>query len=181
MEDVLQHFGVKGMKWGVKRDNDDSSSDGSSGGGGGGPDEDEEEFLQNLLDTLGVKLEDLSDDAKKLGKNFLTSIFGKSNPTSKVLDLSKVKSVGDLKKVNLKMPKHDKPKDALTKKLESEGLHEVKNTSKDKWKSTAVIVGSKEDKKLQEKIKKGGYTEHYQKDKKKREEQLRKNWKVVNK
>ena len=175
LDETLKHFGVKGMKWGVKNDNKDSSDDSS----GGGPDE--EEFLQNLLDTLGIKMEDLGDEAKKLGKDFLASIFGESKPTSKIIDPSKVKSIGDLKKVNLPMPKSSKPKDKLTKQLESQGLHEVKNTSKDKWKMTTVIVGSKEDKKLQEKIKKGGYTEHYQKGLSKRMKDLKKNWKFVNK
>lgn len=67
VEDLLQHFGVKGMKWGVKRSEEElAGAEGGEGGGGGGGEEEEEdeEEDESLLDELKDGLENLEDTLK---------------------------------------------------------------------------------------------------------------------
>lgn len=84
VEDVLKHYGISGMKWGVRRTEEQiaAAEDGAAGGGGG---EEDESFLEEMGDKLEdafnaieKKLGDVSDSIKKKGKSILQSIFGKS-------------------------------------------------------------------------------------------------------
>lgn len=83
VEDTLKHYGISGMKWGVKRTEEQIAAAENAGGGGGG------EVDESLLEELGDKVKDafealekklgsVSDSVKKKGKLILTSIFGKS-------------------------------------------------------------------------------------------------------
>lgn len=94
-EDVLQHYGIKGMKWDVIRTdeqiaaaNGKATASESAGGGEGEPDD--EGFLESIGDTIskaadafGESLDDIGDSVKKQGMKLLTGIFGKSKVTTK--------------------------------------------------------------------------------------------------
>ena len=84
VEDILQHYGIKGMKWGVRRSQEQIEMDEAAAAGGGGEEEEEEE---GLLDDVKDKLEEvgeamtktlseIGDKAKKAGSALLTAIFG---------------------------------------------------------------------------------------------------------
>lgn len=74
VEDIVQHYGVKGMKWGTKR-----AVENSAGGDGEEPDD----KLKAAIEAIEKKLGDVSDTMKKKGKSILTSLFGKGKPTYK--------------------------------------------------------------------------------------------------
>lgn len=92
VEDILQHYGIKGMKWGVKRSDDkDSSSVDSAAGGGGIEDEDDENVsdeerdkLGDVLKSLNVKLGKMNDSMKEKGKALMAKLLGKGKPTYRV-------------------------------------------------------------------------------------------------
>lgn len=162
IDDTLQHFGVKGMKWGVKNDNTDSQDNSMSGGGGGGSeDEDLKKKLEDLLNKMGLKFNSLDDAIKAKGLGFLKSLFGESKPTSKIIDTNKADKVGDLKRVNVSLSNKHKTKDALTKKLESQGYVEImdKKPKDYHWKFTSIAPGSKADRNLESELAKRGFKE----------------------
>lgn len=88
-EEILQHYGIKGMKWDVIRtDEQIAAANGKSqseAAGGGEGIEDVEGFLDEfgdtvgkVVDVIGETLGDVGDSVKKNGMKLLTSIFGKS-------------------------------------------------------------------------------------------------------
>lgn len=101
IDDSVEHSGVKGMKWGVRRsddDNKDSNDNASGGGGGDGPDD--EELMQKLMEMFGIDFGNIDDKLKKMGSDIFTSIFGQGKPKWSVIDLNKAKRIGDLKMDN---------------------------------------------------------------------------------
>lgn len=145
----LKHYGVKGMKWGVTRDNNDNSSEESSAAGGGG--EPDEEYLESILDSLESKMEDIGDDAIELGKGIVNKFYGLfSSGWHRDREFEK-----ELKKGLEKPPK----KDPLTKKLESEGWVEMKGSSKEDLKKEGWKVSVKTDKEIADLIKKKKFKE----------------------
>lgn len=76
VEDILQHFGIKGMKWGVKRTDEQIAADEGAGGGGGGEGEPDESLIEETLEAMSEKLKDISDSLKKKGKALMDKIFG---------------------------------------------------------------------------------------------------------
>lgn len=83
VEDILQHYGIKGMKWDVIRSDAQivaATNDESAGGG-----EQDESLLNKIGDTIDetmsdikTKMSDISDSLKKKGMSVLVGIFGKS-------------------------------------------------------------------------------------------------------
>lgn len=168
VEDVLQHYGIKGMKWGVTRSEEQiAAQDGASGGGGG--EEDDENFLEEIEDklegvmnTIEKKLGNVSDAIKKKGKSMLTSIFGKSKTK-----LSKAKpDAKTTKRFKDAMKAYDKAspaqrkalKNGYTIKAESSltKSNSKKSVSKD-GKHTYTGYTGKEGEAILEKYKKQGF------------------------
>lgn len=84
VEEVLKHYGISGMKWGVRRTEEQIAS-AEDGGSGGGDVEDDESLLDEMGDKIGDMLKSLEskmggikDSIKKKGFNLLSGIFGKS-------------------------------------------------------------------------------------------------------
>ena len=80
VEDILQHYGVKGMKWDVTK-----------------------KKVKTTTNKIKIKSSDVSDSAKIKGKKLITKVFGKGKPTYKKAEpnqqLSKL--LGDaMKKTN---------------------------------------------------------------------------------
>lgn len=84
VEEILQHHGVKGMKWGVRKTTNKTSSVENEGSGGGGVDDETIDDLEDVINTIRKKLGDVSDAVKKKGKSILASIFGESKPAYKI-------------------------------------------------------------------------------------------------
>lgn len=84
VEEILQHHGVKGMKWGVRKATNKTSSVESEGSGGGGVDDETIDDPEDLIEAIKKKLGDVSDAIKKKGKSILASIFGESKTTYKI-------------------------------------------------------------------------------------------------
>jgi hypothetical protein len=86
LDDVLKHYGIKGMKWGVKRSDEEIAAANAEGGaGGGGEPEEDEDFLDkvdDVLDAFGEKMSDIGESLKKKGSDLLKSIFGEAKKTS---------------------------------------------------------------------------------------------------
>lgn len=89
-EDTIQHYGVKGMKWGTTRSSSQLKSEATSTGAGGGSEDAEEK-----LDKLGDDIDALKS---KVGNNPLDMLkyilFGKTTKTSKKSGSSKTKGKG---------------------------------------------------------------------------------------
>jgi len=164
VEDVLKHFGIKGMKWDIRRTPEQIAADGKDGSGGGASDVDEEsdedfgDKMDEMIDALQSKMGDIKDSIKKKGMKFLTGIFGKSEtkyklakPNSKhskvmgkAMKEAKAKNKNRefaedfLKKRNEKGKRILAKRDAaITKSLESQGYvkqKKVKTNIKDKYK-----------------------------------------------
>lgn len=187
VEDILQHFGIKGMKWGVKRAEESSSSEDSSGGGGGG--EIDESLLEQLGDSfkdalkaLDKSLDKVSDSIKKKGAKFLENIFGKSE-----VKISKAKANSKrTQEIKNAMKAYDKAgpeqRKAMKKGLKVTVSSEVsgkgtKGTSKkvDGWKMKTIT--DKELNSLRKDLKKKGYKSKKIGPAKSKEEWAKKGWK----
>jgi hypothetical protein len=90
LDDVLQHYGVKGMKWGVRRSDAELELAEAEGVGGGGLIEEEEDeeglfdkLFGDMFNMFDKSLSDLGDSFKDAGMKALQSIFGKSEKTYK--------------------------------------------------------------------------------------------------
>lgn len=109
VEDILQHYGIKGMKWKVHRTPEEIKADAEAGVNAvgealedagdevmgndsileelgdvidvalGGKGNMKREFAQ-LQDAVKDKLEDIPGEVKKRGDRILTRLFGKSKP-----------------------------------------------------------------------------------------------------
>ena len=66
-DDSLAHYGVKGMKWGVRKDSDKGSDSDLGGGGGAGDDELTPEELEKLLAEMSSDERKRYEEAVKLG------------------------------------------------------------------------------------------------------------------
>lgn len=124
VEEILQHYGIKGMKWGVRR-TDQQLAEAEGGGGGGGDEEEEDESLldeisdtvSDVFDAVGEKLEDVGDTIKKKGKSLLVNIFGKGGDGKwKKAKPSDSKYAKDLKKEMVKYNKASPAEKRLMKK-----------------------------------------------------------------
>lgn len=83
VEDILQHYGVKGMKWKVTKSKESAGSDEEDSAGGGGGDDDNvfEELSDKLkkgIKAMDKKMNSISKSMKKKGYKILEGIFGKS-------------------------------------------------------------------------------------------------------
>lgn len=162
VEDVLQHYGVKGMKWDVRRTQEQIDA---AGGSDGDDEELDESLIEEMADQMGdvvdamkSKMGDIKDSIKKKGMKFLTGIFGKSKTEySKAKpDYNQSKAMGKaMKKAKAKNKNREFAEDflkkrndrgrkilakqdaAITKSLESQGYvkqKKVKTNIKDKYK-----------------------------------------------
>lgn len=109
LDDVLKHYGVRGMKWGTRRDPEQIKEDLQNGVNAAGEalEDAGDEVLGNdsimeelgdvidvffggkgnmeketrqLNDAIKDKVEDVSKDLKKRGERMLKNIFGESKP-----------------------------------------------------------------------------------------------------
>lgn len=80
MSEELKHYGIKGMKWGVRRSPEElAEAESGAGGGGGDPDEDAETLLEELkdfIDGVGETLEDVGSRLLDTGSRLYNSITG---------------------------------------------------------------------------------------------------------
>lgn len=128
VESILQHYGIKGMKWGIKRSEEEIQADVKAGVDAAGnalEDAGDEIFgndsiieeLQDVIDTafstdgnmekewseftdaVKDKVEDVADSVKKTGQNILNRIMHGPDYNKIVIP------VGKEKKVRIKKPK----------------------------------------------------------------------------
>lgn len=124
VEDILQHFGIKGMKWGVRRSDEQIANAEGGGGGGGGEEEEEEDEslleemsdqLGEVFDALGKKLDGIGKDVKSKGMSMLTSLFGKGGDgIFRKAKPDNSKAARDLKR---KMQRYEKATPEFKKKM----------------------------------------------------------------
>lgn len=85
VEDILQHYGIKGMKWGVMRTDAEiaGAADGEGAGGGGGEFEPEEESMfeemGEMFDEAMDSTMDMFGDFAEKGKGLFGKLFSSSN------------------------------------------------------------------------------------------------------
>lgn len=81
VEDVLKHYGIAGMKWGVRRTDEQiaAAEDGAAAGGGGDFGEEIENAFDNFDDKLAEFFEDFDDKISGVFKNFDKKMGGISN------------------------------------------------------------------------------------------------------
>lgn len=138
VEDILQHYGIKGMKWKVRRTPEEIKEDAEAGVNAvgealedagdevfgndsileelgdvidvalGGKGNMKKEFAQ-LTDAVKDKLEDIPKEVKERGDRILTKLFGKSKPKTRITSLNP----------KITTPKQPKPS---KKKLKGKGL-----------------------------------------------------------
>lgn len=118
VEEVLQHYGIKGMKWNIRRDPEEIQADIQNGVNAAGEALEDagdevmgndsiteelgdvldvffggkgnlEKETRQLTDAVKDKLEDVSKDIKKRGERMLTRLFGKSKPKKRALVMTK--------------------------------------------------------------------------------------------
>lgn len=153
VEDVLQHFGIKGMKWETRRDD----SEIADGDGGGGDEEELAEKMDNVFDSLGKKLDDIGDTIKKKGFNILAGIFGKSKAKySKAKPNSKSSKM--FREVFKKRNDDKVARDVQNKKKEKFDKHMPKNTSADRLLEKYKKQGFKKRKKSDKTLAERGYS-----------------------
>jgi len=124
LDEVLQHYGVKGMRWDVIRTpeqiaaaNGQSTSQQPGGAGGESSSDDDDSFLENATESFGKaikaldkKLDSIGDSVKKKGMSLLKGLFGKSKVT--------IKEVRDSKSAG-KMKRNEKMEKAMKKYMKS--------------------------------------------------------------
>lgn len=171
IEDILQHHGVKGMKWGVRNEGERSSSSEGAAGGGGGEEEIDESLLEemqdklkDLLSSMDKKFDSISDAIKAKGKSILTSIFGKSKtkyskakPNAKTTALFRkaMKDYNDASPTKRKLMKQGyKVTTSVDSKSGSTGSSKTKTTSSG---SKIKVHGSKDADRIIEEYKKKGF------------------------
>ena len=163
VEDILQHYGIKGMKWKVKKGEE---TDESAGGGGDGEGEEDKESLKEIgeaLDAMKKKLGSMSDAMKKKGKKLLEGIFGKSKTK-----LSKAKPNAKMtKQIKDAMKAYDKASPAQRKAMKNGYTIRAESSTKSggsgtKFKTSSgnsysgKSISDKEYKSLMKKLKKAG-------------------------
>lgn len=127
VEDILQHYGIKGMSWGVRRTDAQIAAANNEGGGGGGGEEEEEvdeslleEFgdkVGDMFDAFGKKLDSVGDAVKKKGMSILVGIFGKAGDGKlKKATPSNSKSAKKLKEAMIKYNKAGPTEQRLMRK-----------------------------------------------------------------
>ena len=91
----LKHYGVKGMRWGVRRSEEELAEADGEGAGGGAMEEDEESLLEEMKEKMeelidGMKDGILSslDGVKNIGKDLMKKF---KDATSAPIDPSKFK------------------------------------------------------------------------------------------
>ena len=119
VRDILQHYGIKGMKWNIRRDPEEIQADLEAGVNAAGEvlEDAGDEVMGNdsitkelgdvidvffggkgnleketrqLKDAVKDKLEDVGKDIKKRGERMLTRMFGKAEPKkTRALTLTK--------------------------------------------------------------------------------------------
>ena len=108
---ALAHYGVKGMKWGVRKDDSSSSQGEASNGGGGGDSEEDvtqmtDEKLEQLSTVLSLAIagglgylavQEMADSVLDFGSKIADSLFGESESRKQKDDKrnSRIKETGE--------------------------------------------------------------------------------------
>lgn len=172
VEEILQHYGIKGMKWKVtKGKSEESTSNGPEGGGGSSGEETEDQKKKRLdakkmmdalnkniskkKDVLGKPLNGVTSSIKKKGEKLIQSIFGKGKPkfskakpdkklTKEFRDILKKADSNNKKQKNRSAGEKALDKDlAKTRKqLEKSGWKKHKKPEKFKGKQTSYTTGT---------------------------------------
>ena len=150
VEDILQHYGIKGMKWGVRRtDAEIAAAKTAEAAGGGGDGEEEDEAIDTygeLFEALGDKLGDKVDDIKeglKLGMQATVSAVSKAAKTKgrKILDSIFSKDLSTPMRRNTKIENAFKRREQVKKKT---GMSEKEMKAYEKgFRNPKKLPGSK--------------------------------------